>query len=243
MPNHERGARVDVLYVLRRNAKTVKVALEKEGLLHKQYRMTQPTPNSLQDSCIAIPVTKECLEMAGDWISKVESTGRQYCPYSSAFMGNNRNKQANIASSSDLATQVQKALLAALSQCSPEKISPDLNNEIVQRIKDLPLVICPKKLEVIGDDRTLVIPRRAFREDVLRSLVVGNDEEFSNWESFWKHFATFMESPRVVRRGDIDPDSHIRESGHRLLWPHSGQPNETGAFTSGECAMIRYELF
>lgn len=108
--------------------------------------------------------------------------------------------------------------------------------------------MCPKKLEVIGDDRTLVIPRKAFRQDddefaSLCSLAVSNDGQFSDWRTnFWKYFATFMGRPRVVRRGDIDPDSSIRESGHRLLWPHcSGQPDETGA-SSGECAihMLQY---
>lgn len=237
MLEDDRGATVDVLYVLRCNAKTVKTSLEKEGLLHKQYRMTLPHDTSLQDTCIAIPILDEGLEKDGDWISMVVSIGRQYCPFSSSFMGNNKSKQTTFALSRELSTQVQKALLTALIQCSPQDLSTERKNEIVQRIKDLSFTVCPKKLEVIGDDRTLVIPRRAFHQDddefaSVCSLVVGG--KLSDWKSFWKYFAMLMESPRVVRRGDIDPDSSIRESGHRLLWPHSGQTKETGTFANFE---------
>ena len=235
MLQDDRGATVDVLYVLCRHAKTVKVSLEKEGLLDKQYRMTRPSgaDASLQDtsSCIAIPVTKECLEKEGDWSPMILSMGRQYCLYSSSVMGNNKNKQTTSNLSSELST-IQKALLTSLIQCSPQENSLKLESEIVQRIKGLSLMTCPKKLEVIGDDQTLVIPRRSFRKEhdqdfvSLCSLALGN--EFCDWGKFWKCFATFLSSPRVVRRGDIDPDSSIRESGHRLLWPYEGQPEETG---------------
>lgn len=228
-----RGATVNVLYVNRRNAKTVKVALESLGLLDKQFRMTQPTKDSLQDdACIAIPVTDECLETEGSWTRMVVSIGRQHCPYSSSFLGNYKNKQQFGASSSEQLTHVQQALMTALIQCSQQEVSEQLKKDIVQRIKHLNVSVCPKKLEVIGDDRTVVIPRKAFRQEDLdeqfASLLALVSNDF-DWSNFWNHFASSMGSPRVVRRGDIDPDSSIRESGHRLLWPHSGQPDETGA--------------
>ena len=233
------GATVDVLYVLCRNAKTVKVSLEKEGLLHKQYRMTKPTPSSLRETCIAIPVKEECIE--GPWKPMVVSVGRQYCPYSSSFLGNHKNACLNVASSSpNLETRVQRALLLALIQCSEQVIATEAKEEIVQRIKTLSVSTCPKKLEVIGDDRTLVIPQKAFRDDdeLFSSRAVGSEQKPIDWTCFWKHFASSMNSPRVVRRGDIDPDSGIRESGHRLLWPYDGQPDETGAFGMVDCGLL-----
>jgi len=240
MSADERGATVSVLYVLRRNAKTVKESLEREGLLHKQYRMTQPSSDdySLRDSCIAIPVTEKCLERDGAWAPMVASVGRQYCPYSSSFLGTHKSTSMSITSSHpELSTHVQQALLAALIQCSPQEVTEERKNDIVRKIKNLSISLCPKKLEVIGDDRTLVIPRKAFQKDdadfaTLLSLAFGNNKVLTDWSNFWKYFAGYMGSSRVVRRGDIDPDSSIRESGHRLLWPHCGQPDETGAFRS-----------
>lgn len=236
MNANDHGATVTVLYVLCRNAKTVKVSLEKEGLLHKQHRMTKPIDMSLRETCIAIPVQNEYIE--GPWKPMVVSVGKQYCPYSSSFLGNNRNTCLNIASSSPkLETQVQRALLSALIQCSQHAIATEVKDEIAQRIKNLTISTCPKKLEVIGDDKTLVIPRKTFREDdkqflALMALAFGSEQELIDWTCFWKYFAKSMNTPRVVRRGDIDPDSSIRESGHRLLWPYCGQPDETGAFIS-----------
>eukprot|EP00536_Pseudo-nitzschia_multiseries_P007117 jgi/Psemu1/324610/estExt_fgenesh1_pg.C_1630001 len=39
------------------------------------------------------------------------------------------------------------------------------------------------------------------------------------YDDFWRRLALAHNSPRVVRRGGIDPNSKIRESGHRILWP------------------------
>lgn len=224
------GAAVRVLYVLRPNAKIVKVLLEKKGLLHRQFRMTQPKPadsqdDSIRDGCIAIPVTEECLTGS----PMVVATGTQYCPYSSAFLGSHKGKRDSPTLSPLLTTPVQQALVTALLKCSQQEPSAQIKDEMIERIQHLSTTVCPKKLEIIGDDRTLVIPRRAFREDddSFASLLALNER--LNWSKFWEEFASALNSPRIARRGDIDPDSSIRESGHRLLWPNSGQPEETGA--------------
>lgn len=243
MSTTDQGDTVNVLYVNRQDAKAVKVALEKKGYLNKQFRMTtaQPSDNSLQDAetFIAIPITIECLDTEGSWTQYVVSKGKQYCSYSSSFFASHKNKQIHSDSSSstsELTTHIQQALLSALIQCSPQQqVSEEVKIELVRRIQDLSIKTCPKKLEVIGDDRTLVIPRTAFRaedDETFASLLalVGDSDESSFHHCFWKYFASAMGAPRVVRRGDIDPESSIRESGHRLLWPHSGQPEETGAF-------------
>lgn len=231
--NEQKGASVHVLYVKKKDARTVKVALEKEGLLNKQFRMTT---NSLQhEDCIAIPITQECLEKEGLWTCLVVDTGIQACPYSSSVLGSHKNKQIPVddcSSSLSLSTLVQRALYATLLKCSPQPVSEETKTELINRIQELSIKTCPKKLEVIGDDRTLVIPRTAFLKDVDKAFgsllaLVGCDNDESIF--FWKHFGTCMGAPRVVRRGDIDPESSIRESGHVLLWPnHCGQPEETG---------------
>jgi hypothetical protein len=225
------GASVRVLYVLRRNAKAVKISLEKDRLLHKQFRMTQPAEDkqddSIRDACIAIPVTDECLVGS----PMVVATGTQYCPYSSAFLGNYQGtrKRDSQSLSCLLTTPVQQALVTALLKCSQQEPTAQVKDEMIERIRKLRVTMCPKKLEVIGDDRTLVIPRRAFREDDDSFATLLTLAEKTDRSKFWEEFALAMNTPRIVRRGDIDPDSSIRESGHRLLWPYCGQPEETGA--------------
>lgn len=223
------GASVRVLYVLRGNAKAVKVSLEKNGLLNKQFRMTHPAADkqddSIRDACIAIPVTDECLVGS----PMVVATGTQKCPYSSAFLGNHHGKRDCKTLSCLLTTPVQQALATALLKCSPKEPSTQVKNEMIERIMKLRSTVCPKKLEVIGDDRTLVIPHRAFREDDDSFASLLALTQITDRSKFWEEFAHAMNSPRIARRGDIDPDSSIRESGHRLLWPYHGQREETGA--------------
>ncbi|VEU38935.1 unnamed protein product [Pseudo-nitzschia multistriata] len=48
----------------------------------------------------------------------------------------------------------------------------------------------------------------------------GQSDDIVNlYVDFWRRLALAHNSPRVVRRGGIDPNSQIRESGHRILWP------------------------
>ena len=124
---------------------------------------------------------------------------------------------------------------------------------------------CPRKLEIIGDDRTVVIPRWSFFVDgdsgsenncnshqtkgktnqnecydefrkFLIDLALGRkydrsyhdgrhdeataDASFFEMQSLlWEKIASDYRCSRVVRRGDVDPESGVRESGHRILWP------------------------
>ena len=137
--------------------------------------------------------------------------------------------------------------------------------KVEQLVRGLSIQTCPKKLETIGDDRTLVIPRWSFfivsnnagssgevnattfarvkkmqqeQErlefvELLRQLMhdeEGNDRDVGSDDiilaimcalqsRLWMNLATSYSSSRIVRRGDVDPDSGIRESGHRILWP------------------------
>lgn len=131
---------------------------------------------------------------------------------------------------------------------------------IERLVRQLSYQTCPKKLEIIGDDRTLVIPHRAFfviynsittmpksaKVDIIsnrhsfqfRELLVNvihegqakiesnrcNDDNdavllLEIQSQLWKRFATVYQCSRIVRRGEIDPNSGTRESGHRILWP------------------------
>ena len=82
----------------------------------------------------------------------------------------------------------------------------------------------PPKLEIMGDDRTLVIPFRAlnaasdasFEKIIQYAIGENNQEEFM--PLLWKMLADSHRSQRVVRRGEVDPNSKVRESGHSILW-------------------------
>lgn len=105
-----------------------------------------------------------------------------------------------------------------------------------------------QSLEIFGDDRTAVVPPGAFEGKEFISILrdvhrmhsreyKSNTDDCNNTENtssdaaadetttttlyndFWSRLALAHSSPRVVRRGGIDPNSKIRESGHRVLWP------------------------
>lgn len=122
-----------------------------------------------------------------------------------------------------------------------------LDQGIIDRVLNLDSTVCPASrrrqfLEIFGDDRTVVVPPGAFEGDeflsILRDVSRTNnreshtgdcntentdldaaDETARLYNDFWCRLALAHNSPRVVRRGGIDPNSKIRESGHRVLWP------------------------
>jgi tRNA1(Val) A37 N6-methylase TrmN6 len=115
-------------------------------------------------------------------------------------------------------------------------------------------ITCPNKLEIMGDDRTVVLPFKALNEnldeffsqfvrEILSSISSffsscglchdnlnnnNDDDEYVNmkqqqlkqtfYDLLWSNVGKYFRSPRVVRRGEIDRDSKIRHSGHKLLW-------------------------
>jgi len=127
----------------------------------------------------------------------------------------------------------------------------------------------PKRLEKLGDDGTLVIPRKTFSMDepsdafgnLVRHFVLPvNTEESRSKNSpdhktgqerisdflnlLWSNLARVHASPRVVRRGDIDPNSRTRKSGHVLLWPvasptSSTESNSVQSYITQEEAWLR----
>lgn len=121
-------------------------------------------------------------------------------------------------------TRVQHALLEALISCSSEPLSSCRRDAIAHELQGLPIEICPKKLEEISEDHTLVIPTEAFRsedvcfESLLEKTVGVRELDEDSADCFWRTFATFYHSPRVIRCNDTDSVSTIQESN--VLWPH-----------------------
>ena len=255
-------SKTSVVYVQKPHAKQVKTYLESKSLLDKRYRMipvsssTSNTDNNTQNDndikdCIAIPV--KCIDFMKndnnddnlvDIQKMIVRYGVQDCPYSTSMLGNNnknmmqnKNKSSTELSSTVSLTHLQYALVETLTSLSSGK---DKNAE--ERVRNLSKRTCPTKLEIIGDDRTLVIPRFALyvdnnpndefykllystikvmaknEEDVLN---VNNERKcmFSIQSHLWGVLASIYNTQRIVRRGDIDPNSGVRESGHRILYP------------------------
>ena len=220
------GEIVHVLYVEAQNAKLVKTMLENEDLIHSDFRMTNK--NHLGDpadpkfhNCIAIPILGETdseqvvafLSICCDGL--VKGSGLQFCPYSSAFLGNGANRNSALRRKrlqEWRPTLVQTALFEDITDSKP------IDN-LWQHIRALPPQICPSKLEILGDDRTLVIPPKALDlcHDEMRALLsLAHNSDFL--PLLWDKLATLHQSHRVVRRGIVDRNSHTRQSGYTILW-------------------------
>jgi tRNA G37 N-methylase Trm5 len=212
-----KGEVTKVVYVLKRHAKTVKTSLEQNELLDTRFRMT---PAEAQD-CIAIPVTALPEHIS----AMILDYGRQVCLYSTAKLGNNKTQ---LPVANDL-TLVQQGLLNYLVEQATFLGAPidddDSKGALIKKIQELDVRFCPRKLEFIGDDRTLVIPTHAF--DSKKDAI-----DVTNHDLLWSILAQVHHAPRVVRRGKIDPNSSIRESGHTILWPVPSSET-TGPGSSG----------
>jgi hypothetical protein len=222
---------VKVVYVSKRDAKLVKSHLEAKGKLNKSFRMLPATSSERKD-CIAIPYLRE--ESAPEFIENLDSAlvlgfGTQLCPYSSAVLGSNRQARVSSDKSAPTLTLVQQALWGALI----DEKTLATKEEILQRILTLNRTICPRKLELVGDDNTVVLPKKTALDanedtfkDFLTQCGIQNTSEFSR--RLWEALASRFESSRVVRKGKVDPESSVRESGVVLLWPFDGVSTETG---------------
>mmetsp|Transcript_29015 Transcript_29015/g.56090 ORF Transcript_29015/g.56090 Transcript_29015/m.56090 type:complete len:634 (-) Transcript_29015:42-1943(-) len=266
------------------------------------------TPNEAQLNDIII--RRRCSPIFADppsWIIYVEASGLQKCPLSTSMGNKNHQPVAPITSKSSNATNepssslssVQYALVETLvtfskfNQCCNES----LYREVFEKsVKSLSNRTCPKKLEVIGDDRTLVVPHWAFQLErdfhhassiigepnfqegktefynLLRRTQTGENNPtatplgepdqrhsiskfFSIQSLLWANLAKIHSCTRVARRGDIDPESGVRESGHRILWPiptdskiANGNPNigfmpkSSGASSPGWITVTEHKI-
>lgn len=159
-------------------------------------------------------------------------------------------------------TSGQQALYRVLRNLAQQKKEKpmskrqDMENSLTltKHIQSLDSTVCPKKLEVFGDDRTLVLQPNAFPISAIDQLLECHilnpvrrcgDENPEDTESechaepsryerirqdFWAQLAAVHKTQRIARRGRVDPNSKIRESGHRLVWPSRGIPETTGEY-------------
>ena len=88
----------DVLYVNKKNAKSVKIQLERGGFLHKDFRISPTKENEINDHNlhVSIPVTSSFIKWINtlndhdqpDWfLSDVVSRGKTNAPYSTRVLG------------------------------------------------------------------------------------------------------------------------------------------------------------
>lgn len=203
------------------------------------------------------------------WETYAIAHGRQLCPFSSSAMGNqnhamtsrlaqqncdgimekknqNNHAAAEIRNLTNIHCVVVEILVDYYSENTKKSDSSldqkeltSLQAMVKTKVSSLSIKTCPKKLEVMGDDRTLVVPSTAFllqeqeTTNDFHQLLMNFSSKIHNdcpdrtdhptmykiQEKLWKNLASLYKSPRVVRRGDIDPESGVRESGHRILWP------------------------
>lgn len=252
-PKGDGGAEVTVVYVQKRWAKHVKTALQDQGSIHTDFRMTPATDS------IAIPIQQGC--DATDIVHTMKEQGvlgygRMYCPYSTAVWANHtgRRRPRSLAGDNDNTTTsltlVEQALLNAIWEHNKQKkmtldnIDSSVSScgSILQQIRtSLGPTVCPKKVELLGDDRTIVLARHAFslqghdaaafaqflQQHVLDCPTTVAQETFLV-EFLWPALATVHNhSPRVVRRADIAASSAFRQSNVQLLWPTSDVPGDT----------------
>lgn len=211
---------VHAALVLKKNAKIAKMEMEAAKMLNKDYRMI-----AVNENYIAIPVNDNFLETISEhkWKDLIEEVVSKVLPYSTKILGSSRRgRQSHL----DI-NPSQRAILETIKILKPYGLEENL---IIDRIKKLDQLVCPKKIEVLGDDRTLVISREAFDGEDFDSILTdttGLGKEKCK-EEFWKQVAQINKSRRIVRRGIVDKDSPIRESSYCLVWPHSGIPESTG---------------
>jgi tRNA wybutosine-synthesizing protein 3 len=105
-PHGVRQRETNVLFVHKNNAKQVKTALEQKSLLDKNYRMVKIEHDIEEmdhlltaNTHIAIPITKECLQILSSnnathetsgWLDYVVTSGKYVVPFSSSVLGRRR---------------------------------------------------------------------------------------------------------------------------------------------------------
>ncbi len=203
-----------------------------------------------------LPLTSDD-ENGCDWKRLVVASGRQHCmPSASATarakQGGRRRRRQQYEP-----TLTQKAIIEMVKQLNPSEFceGKDLLHHAVMGLSSK---ACPHKLERFGDDRCLIIPRTALRVDekndeefrAFLELFIPNKSPEESLSALWPLLARLYSSPtsRVARRGDIDPESKVRQSGHRLLYPNTfdaiepGIPSDTGPGAPGWITVTEHSI-
>jgi len=237
--------------VHRKNVKSVKNEFEKHDALNKDFRIAESTtaPGLLAIPVHSMEQLQKLVEGGGDWAKMVIQVSENEKPPLSKLLISN-SVSDNIMSKEDRKLSApQRAVLDFYgkrevegrkwikvrqkedrSDVWSEATANSTNRMFAQLMNFCPslrssqdITVCPKSLEQLGVDVT-VVPSGAYTGDFFK-----NGKE----EAFWKILAKRMKCGRIIRRATISPDSPTRESRHRILYPPHG--NDTGiSETTGE---------
>jgi len=211
----QEGKETFVMFVQKPNAKTVKSALEARGWLDKDYRMTSAAKSSGHSNGLAIPVVSlgldtfldrketNTIESSASNLHNLElfpthlvvGTGQQFCPFSSAVLGNPSKRhalmhpsttkdQGHATTNQNHWSPLHQALYETLQQHYFNNNNHNNNSRSIEenqkskmlddwkaQIQNLDASICPSKVEFLGDDHNLVLPPSAFLPDDLHKLI------------------------------------------------------------------------
>jgi len=186
------------------------------------------------------------------WRDLVEETGFQTCPYSTKVLGNNTRLASQTNASGDSASNNQQSKFSLVQWVLLEGLDRNDHDvsSLFERVRQIDPSICPRnQLEIFGDDRTILLPptspqggdflvllrdiwkARHGHDDANHETTIRSDEQI--YQDFWRRLAAAHKSDRIVRKGTVDPNSKIRHSGHRLVWPYRGIPETTGPGSPG----------
>jgi hypothetical protein len=237
-----RGEVARVVFVVNHAAKTVKTHLENDQMIRRDLRLTTVQNNVDEDNgtdavvVIAVPLLapdetyeSKLLEKMEDGV--VQGFGFYKCPYSSATLGNHNALRRRNGQHARF-NLVQTGLLQAVKEFVRENQTTTLTQTseataiatscLERHIECSTSDFCLTKLELWGDDRTVVVPLLAFQNSATLSTLLGTVDEtwHGDFQSryLWRNLAKVYSSRRVVLRGEVDPNSPTRQSGYSLLW-------------------------
>jgi Met-10+ like-protein len=242
MDECDNGEVARVVFVVSHAAKTVKTHLENDHMIRRDLRLTTVRNNVDADNgmltvvVIAVPllVLDEAYEsklLAEMKNGVVRGFGYYKCPYSSATLGNHNVLRRQNGEEHARLNLVQTGLLQAVKEFLRENQSLMTQSSdataiaassLERHIESSSSDFCPTKLELMGDDRTVVVPLLAFQNSASLSTLLGTMDEtwHGDFQSryLWRNLANVYSSRRVVWRGEVDPNSPTRQSGYSLLW-------------------------
>lgn len=236
--SREKGGVCSCLYVTKAKANAVKKTLRDEHKIHKDFRIAESSSPNFPN-CMAVPVL-ENIEIPPDLVSFILGKESQWCLFSTSVLGSHTPRNPHVASSSSQQPSAKETLLQVAIRQTAIQHTLREEHDIMSLITSLSIASCPRHVELLGDDRTVVMDRHALNPDCddvrnfLEVLGIDNEEQRREfYETLWKTLAELHQSRRVVRKGIVDPESKIRESNYRLLWPYTGIPGTTGPGSPG----------
>jgi tRNA G37 N-methylase Trm5/tRNA(Phe) wybutosine-synthesizing methylase Tyw3 len=198
------------------HAKFVKTQLEENNLLDKRFRIGK---SKFVEKTMAVPVMPLFFRF---YAANRKEEGQEWLELIS------KAKEGGVRE--DL--QLNKLAVVTSGRGGKGGATLPLLHQIVQEWDaKANLDELPKSLERLGDD-VVVVPAKVLVDEAY------------NKDAFWKKLAEAHRAKRVARRGEIDPESPIRHSGHVLLWPSrsSAEAERTGEGTAAWVTVIEHGI-